>query len=352
MPVLLAGMLVVMLGMAGLAVDFGFGTLERRTLQNAVDAASQTGATGLANLASSDSVTRAKGANLVSDVQTIVSRNGAAVSTAVVCEFVDNTNAVTGPCSSPPSNSTSGVKVTATNTRGTYFMRALGVPTITASAQSTSRVYAWADGSPNPAQNQAYDIWGSFFMVCGYGTMEAPNGSNGNRYTPSSILAGSASDAQPQALAAGAVGKTYVIHDSNPNRLANCGITDGEFKGLNASSGTVQLPTWLYNESGNRAGPVSQAIKTYAGCPSAASVSDTALNDCIMIIPIYTKVNEKARGDWDMYAVRFLPFRIIRKDSNTHWATLLEDVVIQDATLVAPWTKNTNRAITTVRAIQ
>jgi hypothetical protein len=54
---------------------------------------------------------------------------------------------------------------------------------------------------------------------------------------------------------------------------------------------------------------------------------------------------------WDMYTVRFLPFRVIRKDSNTHWATLLEDVVIQDATLVAPWTKNTNRAITTVRQV-
>jgi hypothetical protein len=188
--------------------------------------------------------------------------------------------------------------------------------------------------------------------VCGYDTIEAPNALNGNRYTTSSILQGSPTDTQPQSLAAGAVGKTYVIHDSNPNRVANCGISDGEFKGLNSSAGSVHLPTWLYDESGNRAGPVSQAVKTYGGCPSAASASDAALHDCIMIIPIFTRVTEKARGDWDMYAVRFLPFRVIRKDANTHWATLLEDVVIQDATLVAPWTKNANRAITTVRQVQ
>ena len=352
MPVLLAGMLVVLLGMTGLAVDFGFGTLERRVLQNAVDAAAQTGATDLANLASSDPVTRAKGAGLVTDVQTIVSRNQAAASTTVVCDFVDNANAVTGACADPPANTASGVRVTATNVRDTYFMRVLGIPTITVSAQATARVFAWADGSTTPSQNQAYDVWGSFFIVCGYDTIEAPNALNGNRYTRSSILAGSPTDTQPQALATGAVGKTYVIHESNPNRVANCGISDGEFKGLNSSAGSVHLPTWLYDESGNRAGPVSQAVKTYGGCPSAANASDTTLHDCIMIIPIFTRVTEKARGDWDMDAVRFLPFRVIRKDSNTHWATLLEDVVIQDATLVAPWTKNTNRAITTVRQVQ
>jgi Flp pilus assembly protein TadG len=353
MPVLLAGMLIVLLGMTGLAIDFGFGTLERRTLQNGADAASLTGATDLASLSSTDATVRAKGANLVADVQTMVTVNGAAATTSVVCELVDNTNAVTGSCSNPPSNSTSGVKVTATNVRDTFFMRVLGVPTMTISAQSISRVSAWASESSNPANNSGYDVWGSFFIVCGYDTMEAPNAANGNRYTPYSILSGTPESAEPQAVNAGAYGRTFVIHEPNPNRLANCGISDGEFKGLNSSSGLVRLPTWLYDESGNRAGPVSQAVKTYGGCKGLTSDSDPDLDNCIMIIPIFTKVNVKSRGDWDMRAVRFLPFRIIRRDANTHWGTLIDNVALQTdtATMMAPWTKNTQRTMTVVRTV-
>jgi len=353
MAVLLAAMLVVLLGMTGLAVDFAFGTLERRTLQNGVDAAALTGAADLASLASTDAAVRAKGANLVVDVQTMVARNQVAATTSVVCELVDNANAVTGPCSDPPSNATSGVKVTATNVRDTFFMRVLGVPTMTVSAQSISRVSSWASESPNPANNSGYDVWGSFFIVCGYDTIEAPSAANGNRYTPYSILSGTPESAEPQAVNGGAYGRTFVIHESNPNRLANCDISDGEFKGLNSSSGLARLPTWLYDESGNRAGPVSQAVKTYGGCPSVAGVGSDALHDCIMIIPIFTKVNAKARGDWDMRAVRFLPFRFIRKDANTHWGTLLDNVALQTdtATMVAPWTKNTQRTMTVVRTV-
>lgn len=353
MPVLLAGMLLVLIGMAGLAIDFGFGTLERRVLQNAVDAASLTGATDLASLVSTDAATRAKGMNLVNDVQTIVTRNQAAVTTSVTCEFVDNANAVTGLCADPPSNSTSGVKVTASNTRDTYFMRVLGIPTITASAQSISRVSSWAANSSSPNLNAGYDVWGSIFIVCGYDTIEAPNEANGNKYTPYSILDGTSEWAEPQAVRPTAYGKTFVIHESNPNRLANCGISDGEFKGLNSSSGLVHLPTWLYDESGNRAGPVTQAVKTFGGCQSISSDSDPAANNCIMIIPIFTKVNAKAKGDWDMRAVRFLPFRIIRKDANTHWGTLIDNIALQtdNATMIAPWTKNTSRTMTVVRPV-
>jgi hypothetical protein len=151
-----------------------------------------------------------------------------------------------------------------------------------------------------------------------------------------------------------AIGREYVIHDSNPNHVANRGISDGELKGLNASSGTFRLPDWVRDESGNRAGPVTDAIKTYGGCPSIADVSSTSLNNCVMMIPVFTTVNAKAKGDWDVYAVRWLPFLIRRVDSNTHYGTLMAAATLQQDTgsLLAPWTKNTQGAITVVRTVK
>jgi len=346
MPVLLAAMLLVLIGMTGLAVDFGFGTLERRVLQNAVDAAAVTGASDLAR-----SITP------VNDVQSMATRNQAAPTTTVVCEYVDNANAVTGPCGSAPSGTTSGVRVTATNLRATYFMRVLGVPTITVSAASTARVSTWADSSSTPAGGAPYNLWGSFFMVCGYNTRLAPNGNgNGNAFgNAQNILDPSTPPTGPGPwnVLQAAIGQEYVIHDSNPNHLANCGITDGEFKGLNSSAGMFSLPTWIRDESGNRAGPVTDAIKTYAGCPSLGDVGSASLNNCVMIIPIFSTVNAKARGDWDVYAVRWLPFLIRRIDANTHYGTLLDCITLQDtSTLLAPWTKNTHGSITVVRTVQ
>src|SRR5262249_35638568 len=147
------------------AIDFGFGTLERRVLQNGVDAAALSGASDLA-----------RNANPVADVQTVATRNQVAITTSIVCEYVDGTNAVTGLCSDIPSNTTSGVKVTATNIRDTYFMRVLGVPTMTVSATSIARVSTWLDSSTSGGGGSPYNVWGSFFLVCGYNTALSPGG--------------------------------------------------------------------------------------------------------------------------------------------------------------------------------
>src|SRR5690349_3757522 len=52
-----------------------------------------------------------------------------------------------------------------------------------------------------------------------------------------------------------------------------------------------------------------------AGTRAWASVEIAALHDCIVLIPIFARVNEQAKGDCDMHAGRFLPSRVIRKDS-------------------------------------
>ena len=343
MPVFLALALVVLFGMAGLSVDFGFGTLERRVLQNGVDAAALTGASDLV-----------RDVNPVNDVQTVATRNQVAVTASVVCEYVDNTNAVTGSCANAASGTTSGVKVTATNIRNTFFMRVLGVPTMTVSATSIARASTWVDSSTTGGGGSPYNVWGSFFLVCGYNTALSPGGQgigSGNWQTWS-ILQGNTPMTGPWTVEPSAPGREYILHDSNPNHLANCGISDGSFKGLNSSSGLIRLPTWLANESGNRAGPVTDALKTYNACPSLGDVGSTSLDNCVMLIPVFTTINVKANGDWDVYAVRWLPFRIRRIDANTHYGTLLPSITLQDTNaLVAPWTKN-GKGIAVVRTVQ
>ena len=365
MPVLLAAVLITLIGMAGLAVDFGFAALERRVLQNAVDAAAVTGANGLA-----------RGVGPSADVQTMATRNSIAVSTTVVCEYVDNANAVTGPCSAAPSATTSGVKVTATNDRPTYFMRALGVPWVTVSASAMARVFTVAGGS-------TFDSWGAVFIVCGWGTTEAVPRVNGNGYTYQQtdllapLAAGSTYPASwpygtsyvwPLSSESGPTSvynKRFVVHDEND--VAKCGIGDSGFKGLNSSSGTFAVPsvagaswapTAMTAETGSRSGPATTPVPTYQGCGSITNADDPALHNCVMFLPIFTSTldppNDKVNGDYRVRTVRWQPFWIEKINSNTHFATPLRsaNIVANESTILAPWTRNSNAIVTAVRTVQ
>lgn len=373
MPVLLAGMLFVLVGMTGLAVDHGFATLERRVLQNGVDAAALSGASDLA---------RDTPQLVLTDVQTIATRNGIAATATIVCEFIDNLNAVTGPCSAPPSGTTSGVKVTATNDKPTYFMRMLGVSSVTVSTNSMARVFTWEPGSQ-------LNAWNSLFVVCGVNTTRAVPKVNGNGYTYDNLSILKTSDMtsaypatwpygsnaewplNPALASLSATQKKFVIHDESS--VAKCGIGDSGFKGLNSSSGMLAVPTasgstWapttLIAETGTRSGPVTEPVKTYQGCPGVSNVDAAALNNCVMVIPVFTSThaapNDKVNGDYRVHGVRWLPFWIEREvkngpngNTNTHFGTLLPSITLQmdSHSLIAPWTKNSNATFTVVRTV-
>jgi Flp pilus assembly protein TadG len=312
-------MLAVLIGMTGLAVDHGFATLERRVLQNSVDAAATTGARHLA-----------QGVDPTTSVATMVTKNGAAATTTVECQYVDSNQAITGPCSGTPSATTAGVRVTATNPRPTYFMRVLGVPSVTVSATSTARVYGITSASPYPSS-------GSLFIVCGINTYLAGPGNK-----KMDILT---SDHGAWVPNAAADGQEFVIH--NPN-VADCGMHSSSFKGLNAvgaESGPISLPYNLISETGTRAGPTTQAVRGINGC--AAGLSSDSVNNCTMIIPVFVSSPAKDVA----YSVWWLAFDIRQIDSNTHYGRLrLDYTVAQEAyTLLAPWTKNTKQVLTTVR---
>jgi Flp pilus assembly protein TadG len=195
--VLLALILTVLVGMTGLGVDYGYATLERRALQNAADAAALTGARRLIQNLSP-----------VNDVNTIAGRN--ATTTSVACDYVNAADTVTGSCTSVPSDTSDGVRVVATNTRDTYFMRLLGVNTVTVSAQSTARVTSMQNTTTNPASSAPYEAGNALFIVCGYDTMLYSGGTM-------DILQGSMSSptSSPWNVDANALGREFIIHDSH-----------------------------------------------------------------------------------------------------------------------------------------
>jgi Flp pilus assembly protein TadG len=325
MAVFFAAVLLVFVGMTGLAVDYGFASLERRVLQNAVDAAASTGASNLA-----------AGQAVNADVSTMVSRNGVAVTTSVDCQYIDNSGNATGPCSAAASATTGGVKVTATNSRPTYFMRVLGVPTVTVGATGTARVLSISPQASLKGSN-------SLFIVCGVDTKKPGPGNPKQsilKKVGSSYVAEIADDVVD--------GTQFVIH--NPT-VADCGMHSSSFKGLNATgaeTGAFTLPRNLITETGTRAGPTTDAVRGRNGC--VAGLSSDNVSGCTMIIPVFDTAPAKDIA----HAIMWVAFYVTQIDSNTHYGaidlayTLTLDQEMANS-MTAPWTKNTKQVLTTTR---
>ena len=322
MAVFLALFLTVLLGMAGLGIDYGFATLERRSLQNAADAAAASGALNLVQNLSP-----------VSDVNTMAGRN--ATTTSVQCDYVDGTNNVTGSCASAPSNTTSGVRVIATNVRDTYFMRALGIPTVTVSAESIARVTSMQNTTTNPATSAPYEAGNALFIVCGYDTKLYPSGTM-------DILQGSmASPAgSPWNVDAAAWGVEFIIHDA---QVTDCGMQGNHFKGLNGTTGVITLPAVLDTEEGNRAGPTRTAVNGPQGCGIGLDSDGTI--GCVMVLPIATS----SPGNKKLYSVRWLPFFVRQRHANQHTGTLLSSYNLNDPLLSWTYAGGNTSPITSVR---
>src|SRR5690349_13221904 len=161
MFVLYALAFTAVLGVMGLAVDFGFVTLERRQLQKAADAAAMSGALDLTDSNTWNQIS--------TDVGTVVTRNTVPSGTTTSCTLVDTSNdQVQANCNTPTSNSTSGVRVRLSHVRDTFFMGLLGVRQVTVAATATGRVFEQND----------YNAGSALFIVCGFNTKLAGNGNN------------------------------------------------------------------------------------------------------------------------------------------------------------------------------
>ena len=339
MPILLAAAFTVIVGMTGLAIDFGFVTMERRQLQNAADAAALTGAIDLANRRSP-----------TADVNTMAGRN--ATTTGVTCEYVNDANAVTGPCSGTPAGSSSGVRVVATNTRPTFFMQVFDIQTVTVAADAIARVAAWQGYYPN----------GALFIPCGYDTVLAAGGTR-------SILNPPPSAGQPWTVNSAAIGQRFAIHDPQSNhadQLATCGMDSSRFKGLldtdSAFNATAKAATPVVccgtvveveSKNGMNTGPTRRAVNAIEGCQSGLN-EDSSFNNCVMILPIAISARSSGSNDY-FRIVRWLPFRITTHGLNGHAGTLLgTDYVLREEadTTYASWRYDRPAGPTSVRTVR
>ena len=340
MIVFFAALLTVFIGMTGLGVDYAFSTLERRTLQNAADAAVLTGAQKLT-----------QGLSPSTDVSTIVGRN--ATTTSIVCQYVNTSNVDMADCSGSPPTGASGVHVTASHTRNTYFMGVLGIPTVTVAADAIARVMSMQNASTNPSTYTTvpYQNSNALFIVCGFNTRLVSGGTM-------NILQGSQPGTPPYDLNPAAIDplhpKEFLVQDPH---VSDCGVHDSSFKGLNKTVGAaVSLPRDLQYETGTNAGPTTYAVNGFDGC--AAGLSSNGADDCIMILPIATETryadqygNPFPDAHGRLHAVRWLPFKIRQIDSNTHAGTLLSSYNLYDPLLLWTYAGGNASGITSVRVV-
>ena len=350
--------------MAGLAVDFGFVTMERRSLQNAADAAAVSGAIRLSEGTTSGIVSN--------DVSTVSTRNAFVQATTVTtCQYVDSSNNVLQACT--PADATapaaaSGVRVVATNVRETFFMRMLGISNVTISADSIARISDWQRYTPalDPSVTTTrYLGANALFIVCGFDTVlynpkvgDPPSGTL-------SIFEGTMPGTAPWRVRKEALNREFIIHTGNPHGISDCEMHSESFKGLNGTTGEITLPAILTDLTGTKAGPTSQAVNGIDGCAKGVDHDSLPAGGCVMILPVAaTATSDKPIAPWcpanlidkkdELCAVRWLPFRVREIKKNLHVGTLLPNYIVRqgDDTVLGSWTNSNTSTITTVRTVR
>ncbi|MEE8391843.1 MAG: pilus assembly protein TadG-related protein [Anaerolineae bacterium] len=132
--IIMAFGIIVLLAIAGLAIDGGTVFTERRHAQNAADAAALTGARALAQAVCSEP--GVDDATILAKIQQIVASNNVAdAANSVQADYVNSSAAALGAVGSGtiPVGAT-GISATVTIVRQTYFLPVVGIDTSTASA--------------------------------------------------------------------------------------------------------------------------------------------------------------------------------------------------------------------------
>lgn len=301
--------LVLMAGM-GLVVDSGYDFLQRRTMQNAADAAALAGARLLAR----DSATT----EVAATVAAVAVQNGVPSSANVGCQYITDAN-TTGVAAcqagvAPPTNlgTITGVAVSVSERHATFVMRAVGVPTsgTGASAAAQIQVLGGYPGSAAPFApcgvktklasrlngadtfsifvTEEIPIYDNRGRVTGYET-KVDEDDNGDAVIDPDAYSFDwlAQDQAPnytglpfprQGATAPADKPVFLIHAP---QLERCGVSSSSWKGLNGEQGTITLPGKqnVWAEPGTRAGP-SRRVAGTLGCGAGEG------DGCIMILPI------------------------------------------------------------------
>jgi hypothetical protein len=299
--------MVVVLLLTALAIDGGVAYQSHRQSQNASDSGAMAGVRTLEQLkfwtlCSSPVVAPCTGFTGMSSMKTEIMREAVASgadAAGVTCYLLDGTAARVGSefCSSGtvPDNAlrnvASGVEVSATRTRETYFAKAAAnVSQTKATTTAKAFVYNFAGGTGSP------------FIVCGtQDTMPVPAPSNPLDWSYNIITntGGSWQMVNPTP-----VGYYYQLQgSSNPS----CGVDSNTFKGKGGPNtiGTLPYVSGIGPGNGND-GNIQLTVAGLTPCPTGA----TSYNGCGMLIPIASVGSGSSQSTATMTLVAWLAFQV------------------------------------------
>ena len=291
--VIIAGGMIGIMAFMGIVVDIGWGLYQRRTAQNAADAAALAGIRVIATTDPSACNVGTLRNSIDTYITTYVQENSGSTATNS-WHFVDNqgnTVADSDACTA------TGVSVTADRSYDTFFLSIIGRTQGATSGNAVARVRVlegFTGGAP--------------FIGCGTSLDQYPSGTTVNvldtTHNPPGIL--------PQYI-----GTTFQLHGPQVGQDgADCGAGN-EFKG-NASdsqNGCSSLPCDYEYQNGTRAGPTQVRV---AG--AAPGCSGTTWDQCVLIIPLADGLGSISNS---LHIVTWAAFLVTEVSANEHTGVLL-----------------------------
>lgn len=365
---------LLLLAGTGLVLDGGYDFLMRRTMQNAADAAAFAGA----RLIARDSTTN----TVAATVNAVAVQNGVPSSANVTCQYItdSNTDGV-APCQlgvALPTNLgiITGVRVAVSEQHPTFVMRAVGNPTSGTGASAAAQVQTISGypGSAVPFIPCGLDtdlVGGGTFSLLKtkqaqigtdrkgnpiYQTV-VDNDSNGYATLDPAAYAydfeqpSSSGLPYPGSGVAPAAGKPFfAIHGP---QIARCGAGSANFKGLNATTGTITLPAAYTADSSNPAMPIAVDNGVKAGptrsrrVPGVLGCEVNQYDGCVMVLPVVDDSGPGGSGNSIVFAGRlWAAFWVKQTGANTHGAYLIANYPIT-ATGATGWTPGYSGPVTT-----
>jgi hypothetical protein len=267
--IMFALMLTGLLGMVGLAMDLGYSFSQRRNTQNAADAGALAGALAVLKQTNAQPYV----VNAVSGNQFA---NSTTTPTVLSCNYVpltmkdDSTGSPwtdLGTCTSTPPTGATGVHVHTRESHATFFIRILGINSITTTGVATAHVQIL---KPIPGDAP--------FIVCGSRTKPWTGPSN----AANAVLKKDNAAATGWSFNKNSDGIKYQIHGP---QIEKCGIQEGDFKGYAEGSDNAGLPIpeyWNYS-NGDKAGVINNDVNGINGCKAGVPIPASG---CVMFVPI------------------------------------------------------------------
>jgi Flp pilus assembly protein TadG len=272
--VLMAAMSVFMLIIVAIVIDGGQGYTDRRSMQNAADAAALAGARAIGQ-------TRFTGASadLAAAVLEVATANGANATDVFTCDVVDQAGAALGPCS-PNSGwsglpNAAGVKVTAGVRRTPVFGSVVGRQEIVVKTTASATL------QPLLASRAPWMICGNPSLAGGFDLVDSAT----RTLRPDATLR----------LEYGAGGSKLLDARGIPVQGAlpgACGLSPAWVGAVNPSAQPVRLGSFVAALDGTPTSPYTyDDILGSVGCPS--SFTDSAPT-CNAVLPVFDETDSSA----------------------------------------------------------